>query len=99
MFSNMSQSYEDKDFHILKKRPKDGVSFGMIPNNIINRLLDKHNRNMRAEGSVMLKRELENTSENDPDRFSLLLPYTGSFVKFLGNLLSDASPKVTCILY
>ena len=40
----------------------------------------------------MLKRELENGA--DSEQWALLLPYTGSFIKFLGNLLSDASPKV-----
>ncbi len=94
MFKILSTSYEDKDFHISKKRPKDGVSFGMVPNNIINKLLDRSNRNFRAEGALYLKRDLEEASQTDPDRFSLLLPYLGSFVKFLGNLLLDASPKV-----
>ena len=93
-FRILSQNLEDKDFHLNKKRPKDGVSFGMIPNYIINKLLDKHNRTMRAEGAIMLIRELENSAEKDHDKLSLLLPYMGSFVKFLGSLLSDASPKV-----
>ena len=92
-FRTLSQSYENKDFHLSKKRSKDGVSFGMIPNGIINKLLDKHNRTMRTEGAIMLKRELEKALEQT-DRFGLLLPYVGSFIKFLGGLLSDASPKV-----
>ena len=64
----------------------------MIPNSIINKLMDKQNRTMRAEGAVMLKRELESAA--DSENWALLLPYTGSFIKFLGSLLSDASPKV-----
>ena len=36
-----------------KKRSREGVSFGMIPNTIINRLLDKQNRTMRAEGKII----------------------------------------------
>ena len=117
----MESSHENRDFHLSKKRSREGVSFGMIPNTIINRLLDKQNRTMRAEGkiitfvnkellsaekireidftftffkigAVMLKRELENGA--DSEQWALLLPYTGSFIKFLGNLLSDASPKV-----
>ena len=94
LFKILSTSYEDKEFRISKKRPKDGVSFGMVPNNIINKLLDRGNRNYRAEGALFLKRDLEEASQSDPDRFALLLPYLGSFVKFLGNLLLDASPKV-----
>ena len=92
-FRLLSQSYEDKDFHLSKKRPKEGTSFGMIPNAIINKLLDRQNRTMRAEGALMLIQELEQASE-EFDRFTLLLPYLGSFIKFLGNLLLDASPKV-----
>ena len=123
----MESSHENRDFHLSKKRSREGVSFGMIPNTIINRLLDKQNRTMRSEGkiitivnkellsadtfffpekirkidftftffkigAVMLKRELENGA--DSEQWALLLPYTGSFIKFLGNLLSDASPKV-----
>ena len=80
------------DFHLSKKRSREGVSFGIIPNVVINKLLDKQNRTMRAEGAVMLKRELENSA--DSDQWALLLPYTGSFIKFLGSLLTDASPKV-----
>lgn len=96
-FRILSQSYEDKDFHVVKKRPKDGVSFGIVPNQIINRLLDKQNRNMRSEGATMLKRELENAAKNEPTRFAMILPYTGSFIKFLGSLLEDASPKVSLV--
>ncbi len=44
LFKVLSQSYENKDFHVAKRPPKDGVSFGMIPNTIVNRLLEKHNR-------------------------------------------------------
>ncbi len=44
LFKVLSQSYENKDFHVAKRPPKEGVSFGMIPNTIINRLLEKHNR-------------------------------------------------------
>ena len=62
-FKRMESSNENKDFHLSKKRSREGVSFGMIPNTIINRLLDKQNRTMRAEGSVMLKRELENAAD------------------------------------
>ena len=40
----------------------------------------------------MLKRELENCVE---EKFGQLLPYIGSFLKFLGGLLSDNNPKVT----
>ena len=106
-FRTLGQSYENKDFHLSKKRSKDGVSFGMVPNSIINKLLDKHNRTMRAEGAIMLKRQLEKeatdaaVSPEQTDRFGLLLPYVGSFIKFLGGLLSDASPKVIykCIYY
>ena len=96
-FRTLSQSYDHKDFHVSKKRCKDGVSFGMIPNGIINKLLDKHNRTMRTEGAIMLKRELEKALEQT-DRFGLLLPYVGSFIKFLGGLLTDASPKVCIIM-
>ena len=111
----MESSHENRDFHLSKKRSREGVSFGMIPNTIINRLLDKQNRTMRAEGkiitivnkevlihffslkkfvklislllffkigAVMLKRELENGA--DSEQWALLLPYTGSFIKFLG---------------
>ena len=49
-------------------------------------------RNGRAEGSLLLKRELENCVE---EKFGQLLPYIGSFLKFLGGLLSDNNPKVT----
>ena len=48
---------------------------------------------MRAEGAVMLTQELENA---EPEKFALLLPYMGSFIKFLGTLSEEASPKV-CI--
>ena len=92
----MESSHDNKDFVLSKKRPKEGVSFGMIPNSIINKLMDKQNRTMRAEGAVMLKRELENAA--DSENWTLLLPYTGSFIKFLGSLLSDASPKVHIFL-
>ena len=37
----------------------------------------------------------------EPDKFALLLPYMGSFIKFLGGLSDEASPKVivcTCVL-
>ena len=44
LFKMLNQSYENKDFHVAKKPPKDGVSFGMIPNTIVNRLMEKHNR-------------------------------------------------------
>lgn len=44
MFNSLSQGYDNKDFHLSKRPPKDGVSFGMIPNSIINKLMDKHNR-------------------------------------------------------
>ena len=97
-FRILSQSIEDKDFHLGKKRPKDGVSFGMIPNSMINRLMDKHNRTMRAEGAIMLIRELESAADSDDNKLTLLLPYMGSFVKFLGSLLSDASPKVRLLV-
>ncbi len=97
-FRILSQSFEDKDFHVTKRRPKDGVSFGMIPNCVINKLLDKQNRTMRAEGALMLIEDLKDATEQQPDRFDLLLPYMGSFIKFLGNLLQDASPKVNLSL-
>ena len=97
-FRTLGQSYENKDYHLSKKRSRDGASFGMVPNSIINKLLDKHNRTMRTEGAIMLKRQLEkeatDSSLEQTDRFGLLLPYVGSFIKFLGGLLSDASPKV-----
>lgn len=92
-FRILSQSYEDRDFHLSKKRPREGVSFGMIPNAIINKLLDRQNRNMRAEGAVMLMQELEQAATHE-QKMDLLLPYMGSFIRFLGNLLLDASPKV-----
>jgi hypothetical protein len=44
LYKMLSQSYENKDFHVSKRPPKDGVSFGIIPNAIVNRLLEKHNR-------------------------------------------------------
>ena len=44
LYKMLSQSYENKDFHVSKRPPKDGVSFGIIPNPIINRLMEKHNR-------------------------------------------------------
>ena len=44
LYKILSQSYENKDFHISKRPPKDGVSFGIIPNTIINRIMEKHNR-------------------------------------------------------
>ena len=91
-FKLLGHSYEDKDFHLAKKRSKDGVSFGIIANVTINKLLDRQNRTMRAEGAVTLTQELEKA---EPEKFALLLPYVGSFIKFLGSLLSsDASPKV-----
>lgn len=93
-FRILSQSYEDRDFHLSKKRPREGVSFGMIPNAIINKLLDRQNRNMRAEGAVMLMQELEQAATQH-QKMDLLLPYMGSFIRFLGNLLLDASPKVS----
>ena len=95
IFRILSQTFDDKDFHlhVAKKRlDKDGVSFGMIPNSIINKLLDRYNRTIRAEGAVMLTRQLENSAEDE--RWDLLVPYIGSFIKFLGHLLTDASPKV-----
>ena len=49
----MESSHENRDFHLSKKRSREGVSFGMIPNTIINRLLDKQNRTMRAEGKII----------------------------------------------
>jgi hypothetical protein len=41
---------------------------------------------------MLLKRELESCAE---EKFGQLLPYIGSFLKFLGGLLSDNNPKVT----
>ena len=64
----------------------------MISNATINKLLDRQNRTMRAEGAVMLTQELENA---EPEKFALLLPYMGSFIKFLGTLSEEASPKVS----
>lgn len=49
-------------------------------------------RNGRAEGALLLRRELENSAE---DKFGQLLPYVGSFIKYIGELLSDNNPKVT----
>ncbi|XP_059088939.1 TOG array regulator of axonemal microtubules protein 1-like [Tigriopus californicus] len=89
-FNAMCHNYEDRDYHIAKRRPREGVSFGLIPNHVINRVLDRTNRQERAEGSILLKRELE----NDVNDLSLLLPYMGSFLKFLSALLDDHSPKV-----
>ena len=37
-------NYEDREYHITRKRPKDGVSFGIIPNTVINRAIDRTNR-------------------------------------------------------
>ena len=59
LYFHVGNSFEDKDFHIAKRRPKDGVSFGMIPNTTINKLLDRQNRSMRAEGALTLTQELE----------------------------------------
>jgi len=44
IFNSLSQGNGAKEFHLSKRPPKDGVSFGMIPNSIINKLMDKHNR-------------------------------------------------------
>ena len=33
----------------------------------------------------------------EPDKFALLLPYMGSFIKFLGGLSDEASPKVIAL--
>ena len=57
---HLGHSYEDKDFHLSRRRPKDGVSFGMITNTTINKLLDRQNRTMRAEVR-MLNREIHKT--------------------------------------
>jgi len=52
-------------------------------------IFDCSNRNGRAEGSLLLKRELENSAE---EKFGQLLPYIGSFIKFLGGLLVSILP-------
>ena len=90
LFRSMTMNNEDKDYHTTKKRPNDGVSFGMITNTTINRAMDRTNRHERSEGAELIKAELENGKED----LGLLLPYMGSFIKFLGGLLVDRNPKV-----
>ena len=70
-FKLLGHSYEDKDFHLAKNRSKNGVSFGIIANTTINKLLDRQNRTMRTEGAVTLTQELEKA---EPEKFALLLP-------------------------
>ena len=93
-FQILSTNFEDKDFHLARVRSKNGVSFGMIPNSVIGKVLDKTNKKVRVQGSLMLKKEVEDAGQNDPDKFALLMPYIGSFVKFLGDMLHDQYPKV-----
>ncbi len=92
-FQRMCRSV-DEDFKMMvkgtKRRPRDGVSFGLIPNRIINRLLDQNNPNDRSEGAVLLRKELEIQQED----IGLLLPYIASFVQFLGTLLTESHSKV-----
>ena len=90
LFRSMTLNYEDQDYHISKKRPTDGVSFGLITNPTINRAMDRTNRHERSEGAEMIKTELDENKED----LGLLLPYMGSFIKFLGGLLDDRNPKV-----
>ena len=91
-FNDMCNDYgDDIEHHVARRRPKDGASFGLIPNVVVNRLLDKTNRQERVTGSMELKRIL---LENDDDNIGLLLPYLHSFLRFLGDLLYDQNPKV-----
>ena len=65
--------------NLRRGRPTEGVSFGCIPNVIINRcLMDaKANRAIVADGTVQLLRHLETQDCN------LMVPHIGAFVKFL----------------
>lgn len=103
-FKQLSESAQNRDeivgdvdgelINLRKKRPKNGTSFGIIPNLIINRAIDKTNRHERAEGSSLLRKELEKNRDNLEE----LIPYLGGFIKFLGTLLYDSSPKVRRVL-
>ena len=78
-----------ENFPTNSKRPQNGRSFGLIPNKIVNKLLDKSNGNVRGEGSEMLQYEIEKSV-----RIEEIVPFLKSFLAFLSGLVEDINSRV-----
>ena len=77
------------DFDPTSKKSEGGKSFGMIPNQIVNKLLDKSNSNVRGEASEMLEIEIESCV-----RIQDIIPFLKSFLGFLSDLVEDINSRV-----
>ena len=58
IFCQSCGEHKNKDVKMSKKRLEGKTSFGLVPNEILNLLLNKSNRKNRAVGAEMLKNEL-----------------------------------------
>jgi len=92
IFRTLERGHEEQhNFDFNKKRPRDGTSFGIIPNRVLNECLNKGNRSERPKGAEKVVKILRRT---DDEEFAVLLPYMPAFLKFLARLLNDSNPNV-----
>ena len=80
---------ERKEFDPTSRKPAGEKSFGMIPNKIVNKLLDKSNSNVRGEASEMLQIEIERSV-----KIREIIPFLKSFLGFLSGLMEDINSRV-----
>jgi hypothetical protein len=86
-FRRLALGHEEQQrFEFGRRRPRDGVSFGIVPNATVNACLDRANRRERADGADILKRQLK---KMDNDDLSVLLPYMPAFLKVTTELISS----------
>ena len=78
-----------ENFNPNSKKPQSDKSFGLIPNKIVNKLLDKSNGNVRGEGSEMLQYEIEKCVKIEE-----IVPFLKSFLAFLSGFLEDINSRV-----
>ena len=78
-----------EEFDPTSKKPEGAKSFGMIPNKIVNKLLDKSNSNVRGEASEMLQIEMERCV-----KIQDIIPFLKSFLGFLSGLVEDINSRV-----
>ena len=86
-FGHLSKNIEE--FYPTSKKPDGEKSFGIVPNKIVSKLLDKSNSNVRGEASEKLQIEIARCS-----KIQDLIPFLKSFLEFLNNLLEDINSRV-----